>query len=93
MDELPKDPAMLMSFLNMKLRDNYQSLDELCDDLGIDRQELLDQMKKLGMEYLRAEQILVKFRDAICGMQSEEYNKQARSRCLIFRHASEAFQR
>lgn len=52
MDELPKDPAMLMSFLNMKLRDNYRSLDELCDDLGIDRQELLDRMKKLGMEYL-----------------------------------------
>ncbi len=52
MDELPKDPAMLMSFLNMKLRDNYSSLDELCEDMDIDRHELLDRMKKLGMEYL-----------------------------------------
>lgn len=52
MDELPKDPAMLMSFLNMKLRDNYSSLDELCEDMDIDRQALLDRMKKLGMEYL-----------------------------------------
>ena len=52
MEELPKDPAMLMSFLNMKLRDNYSSLDELCEDMDIDRHELLDRMKKLGMEYL-----------------------------------------
>ena len=52
MDKLPKDPAMLMSFLNMKLRDNYSSLDELCDDMGIDRKELLDRMNELGMEYL-----------------------------------------
>ena len=29
---LPEDPMMLFSFINMKLRDNYSSLDELCDD-------------------------------------------------------------
>ena len=31
--ELPNDPMMLFSFINTKLRDNYSSLDELCDDM------------------------------------------------------------
>ncbi|MEE3494717.1 MAG: DUF4250 domain-containing protein [Butyrivibrio sp.] len=30
---LPKDPVMLLSYMNMKLRDNYSSLEALCDDL------------------------------------------------------------
>ena len=30
--ELPDDPMMLFSMVNMKLRDCYHSLDELCDD-------------------------------------------------------------
>ena len=30
--ELPKDPMMLFSFINMKLRDYYPSLDALCAD-------------------------------------------------------------
>ena len=34
--ELPKDPMMLFSVINMKLRDNYSSLDELCDDLNVE---------------------------------------------------------
>ena len=42
MDELPKDPFMLMSFVNMKLRDYYSDLDELCADLGIKTAFLLD---------------------------------------------------
>ena len=35
--DIPKDPAMLLSFVNLKLRDYYKSLDEMCDDLDIDR--------------------------------------------------------
>ena len=37
---MPKDPMMLMSFINMKLRDFYPTLDALCDDMDVDRQEL-----------------------------------------------------
>ena len=37
MENLPKDPMMLMSFINMKLRDEYPSLDELCASLSVDR--------------------------------------------------------
>lgn len=51
MEKLPEDPAILMSFLNMKLRDNYKSLDDLCEDLNIDKRELLRKMSELGFEY------------------------------------------
>ena len=51
MAEYPKDPAMLMSWTNMKLRDFYDSLDELCDDLEIDRNELESKLNAAGFEY------------------------------------------
>ena len=35
MTDYPKDPAMLMSWANMKLRDFYPSLEAMCDDLEI----------------------------------------------------------
>ena len=31
---LPKDPVMLLSYLNTQLRDNYDSLEALCDEIG-----------------------------------------------------------
>ena len=30
---LPQDPNILLSYINTKLRDQYPSLDALCDDL------------------------------------------------------------
>ena len=33
--DIPKDPAMLLSFVNLKLRDMYKSLDDMCDDLEV----------------------------------------------------------
>lgn len=48
---LPKDPMMLFSVVNMKLRDNYASLDALCDDLDVDKQELQQTLAKAGFEY------------------------------------------
>ena len=35
MDVIPKDPVMLLSYVNMKLRDQYASLELLCEDLGL----------------------------------------------------------
>ena len=40
MAALPKDPAMLLSAVNMKLRDFYDSLDALCDDLDVARESI-----------------------------------------------------
>ena len=49
--ELPNDPMILFSTVNMYLRDRYSSLDELCDDLGIDRKELEAKLLQAGFEY------------------------------------------
>ena len=51
MTEYPKDPAMLVSWVNMKLRDFYGSLDELCEELEIDRKELEKRLNEAGFEY------------------------------------------
>ncbi|MBO4823996.1 MAG: DUF4250 domain-containing protein [Lachnospiraceae bacterium] len=50
---LPKDPVILFSFLNMKLRDKYSSLMELCDDLDEDEAEILKIMRDAGYTYDR----------------------------------------
>ncbi len=49
--ELPEDPMMLFSVINMKLRDNYSSLDELCDDLHIDKNDIINRLRAVGFEY------------------------------------------
>ena len=49
--ELPQDPNMLFSFINMKLRDFYPSLTELCNDLDIDQQVIEKILNEAGYEY------------------------------------------
>lgn len=49
--KLPSDGAMLLSFLNTKLRDEYSSLDELLEDCGADRGEIEEKLRALGYEY------------------------------------------
>ena len=51
MERLPNDPMMLFSAVNMLLRDNYSSLDELCDDMNVDRQALEAKLAAAGFEY------------------------------------------
>lgn len=51
MDNFPKDPVMLLSFVNLKLRDFYGSIDEMCSELGIDRDELETKLKSIDYEY------------------------------------------
>ena len=48
---LPEDPFMLYSFINMKLRDNYPSLDILCEDMNLDKDDLIEKLQKAGFEY------------------------------------------
>ena len=47
----PKDPQMLLSVLNMKLRDLYSSLDDLCDDMDADKDDIINIMEKAGYHY------------------------------------------
>ena len=51
MMELPNDPMLLLSVLNMKLRDFYPSLEALCDDLDLDKAALLARMERIGYRY------------------------------------------
>ena len=49
--KLPEEPMMLYSFINMKLRDFYPSLDELCEDMNVEREEIIRKLKTVGFEY------------------------------------------
>ncbi len=49
--DLPNDPMMLFSVINMRLRDIYPSLDALCDDLHVECQEIEDRLRAVGFEY------------------------------------------
>ncbi|MBQ5603651.1 MAG: DUF4250 domain-containing protein [Bacteroidales bacterium] len=55
MSTYPKDPFMLLSWTNMKLRDFYPNLDALCEDLEIDRNELEETLKTAGFTYEEAQ--------------------------------------
>ena len=37
---IPTDPAILLSYINTQLRDNYPSLDELSKSLSVDENEI-----------------------------------------------------
>jgi len=50
-DMIPKDPVMLLSFINLKLRDFYGSLEMLCEELAVDRQELTEKLASIGYRY------------------------------------------
>lgn len=48
---IPKDPVMLLSFLNLKLRDYYSSLDALCDDLDLDPAKIREKLENIDYHY------------------------------------------
>lgn len=48
---LPKDPMMLFSVVNTKLRDEYPSLDALCHDMDVNRETLEQELASAGFEY------------------------------------------
>lgn len=51
MNNLPKDPLLLLSVVNTKLRDFYDSLDAFCEDLGVNKEELIETLKGIDYEY------------------------------------------
>ena len=48
---LPNDPIMLLSVVNLKLRDFYKDLDALCDDMDADKADLCTKLSAAGYEY------------------------------------------
>lgn len=48
---IPKDPVILLSFINTRLRDFYSSLEELCDDLEIEGEDIIKCLETIGYYY------------------------------------------
>lgn len=48
---IPSDPVMLLSFVNLKLRDFYSHVDAMCDDLDIDKEELVKKLEAIDYHY------------------------------------------
>lgn len=48
---IPNDPVMLLSFINLKLRDFYGSLDALCEDLDVDRKSIEEKLERIDYRY------------------------------------------
>ena len=48
---IPKDPVILLSFINTKLRDEYGSLSELCAALDTDEAAVRDALAGLDYHY------------------------------------------
>ena len=51
MKTLPNDPVILLSTINMKLRDFYSSLDALCEDLGESKEEITEKLSAIDYQY------------------------------------------
>ncbi len=51
MTNIPNDPMMLLSYLNMKLRDFYPNLDALCQDLELDKDMIADKLAAIDYYY------------------------------------------
>ena len=48
---LPKDPVILLSYVNTKLRDDYASLQEFCGVEDADPAVLQDMLSSIGYRY------------------------------------------
>ena len=48
---IPNDPVMLLSFVNLKLRDYYSSLEAMCEDMDIDQAQLVEKLAGIDYHY------------------------------------------
>ncbi len=48
---IPKDPVMLLSYVNLKLRDYYESLETMCEDIQLNKEELEKKLKTINYAY------------------------------------------
>lgn len=48
---LPADNYILLSVINTKLRDEYSSLDGLCEEEGLEKSDVCARLESLGYRY------------------------------------------
>ncbi|MDD6504467.1 MAG: DUF4250 domain-containing protein [Lachnospiraceae bacterium] len=52
---MPKDPVMLLSFVNTQLRDHYTSLAELAASYMVEEQEIVEKLATINYRYDEAQ--------------------------------------
>ena len=48
---LPKDPVMLLSLINTKLRDYNSSLDDLCKEYNLEKEYITEKLSMIDYHY------------------------------------------
>ncbi|MCM1261397.1 MAG: DUF4250 domain-containing protein [Butyrivibrio sp.] len=48
---IPQDPTILLSYINLKLRDFYDSLQSLCDDIDVSESEITEKLASINYHY------------------------------------------
>ena len=48
---IPKDPVMLLSYVNTQLRDAYADMDELCAALNVEKEQIVSALEKIQYSY------------------------------------------
>lgn len=51
MGNLPKDPVILLSYINTQLRDFYLSLNDMCASLGVKEEQIINTLKQIDYTY------------------------------------------
>lgn len=51
--KIPKDPYMLLSYINTKLRDEYLTLEDLCSSMNVNREQLEIALSSIEYTYVR----------------------------------------
>ena len=51
MGSIPKDPVILLSYINTQLRDHYGTLDEFCRSAGVQKAEIVSTLSGIGYKY------------------------------------------
>lgn len=48
---IPSDPIMLLSFVNLKLRDYYENFEAMCEDLDVSGEEITAKLAAVNYRY------------------------------------------
>ena len=51
MTKFPKDPVMLLSYINTQLRDFYPSVEEFCKAMDVSQKEIDEKLASIDYEY------------------------------------------
>lgn len=51
LNNLPKDPAMLLSYINTELRDSYSDLTEFCAANNVDINDINGRLRAINYSY------------------------------------------